>query len=83
MSCLHVKNGFVGLQRSIILAGLYLKLVKNTAQSNVRLDRWQSLGGMAEQGAIQAVFSRLMELRTLMSPVLENHSRKVRTMPDQ
>jgi len=34
------------------------------------LDSWQSHGGMAEQGAICAAFSRLMQLQTLVDPRL-------------
>jgi hypothetical protein len=65
-----LKTGLRVCHRSIILAGLCLTMVTNTAQSTVRLESWQSYGGMAEQGAICAAFSRLMELQTLVNPRL-------------
>ena len=65
-----LKTGLLVCHRSIILAGLCLTLVTNTAQSTVRLESWQSYGGMAEQGAICAAFSQLMELQTLVNPRL-------------
>ncbi|MGB1684142.1 MAG: hypothetical protein ACPHDN_02890, partial [Candidatus Puniceispirillaceae bacterium] len=48
------------------------------------MDSWQSYGGMAEQGAICAAFSRLMQLQTLVDPRLgklwqerQRHARSV------
>jgi hypothetical protein len=74
-----LKTGLWICRRSIFLAGVWVALAINTAQSTVRLDSWQSYGGMAEQGAICAAFSRLMELQTLVNPRLgklwqERHS---------
>ena len=65
--------------RSIILAGLCLIFVANTAQLAARLYRKQSYDGMAEQGDIWADYSRLMELQKLVNPHtgklwLERHS---------
>jgi len=65
-----LKTGLWICRRSIFLAGVWVALAINTAQSTVRLDSWQSYGGMAEQGAICAAFSRLMELQTLVNPRL-------------
>ena len=48
------------------------------------MDSWQSYGGMAEQGAICAAFSRLMQLQSLVDPRLgklwqerQRHARSV------
>ena len=57
--------------RSLIFISLWFALVKQTAKSSVRLDSWQSYGGMAEQAAICAAFSRLMQLQTRVDPRLE------------
>ena len=70
--------------RSLIFVSIWFALVTQTAQSSVRLDSWQSYGGMAEQGAICAAFSRLMQLQTLVDPRLgklwqerQRHARSV------
>ena len=70
--------------RSLIFISLWFALVTQTAQSSVRLDSWQSYGGMAEQGAICVAFSRLMQLQTLVDPRLgklwqerQRHARSV------
>ena len=70
--------------RSLIFISLWFALVTQTAQSSVRLDSWQSYGGMAEQGAICAAFSRLMQLQSLVDPRLgklwqerQRHARSV------
>ena len=56
--------------RSLIFISIWFAFVTQTAQSSVRLDSWQSNGGMAEQGAICAAFSRLMQLEPLVDPRL-------------
>ena len=52
--------------RSLIFITKWFALVTQTERSSVRLDSWQSYDGMAEQGAICAAFSRLMQLQTLV-----------------
>jgi hypothetical protein len=51
-----------------MVAGLCVSLTPITAQATIRLETWQSYCGMAEQGAICATFSRLMELQSLIDP---------------
>ena len=70
--------------QSLIFISPWFALVTQTAKSSVRLDSWQSYGGMAEQGAICAAFSRLMQLQTLVDPRLgklwqerQRHARSV------
>ena len=57
-------------RRSLIFTSIWFALVTQTAQSSVSLDNWQSNGGMVEQGATCAAFSRLMQLQTLVDPWL-------------
>ena len=52
--------------RSLIFITKWFALVTQTERSSVRLDSWQSYDGMAEQGAICAAFSRLIQLQTLV-----------------
>jgi len=56
--------------RSLIFVSMWFALVTQTAQSSVRLDSWQSYGGMMEQGTIFAAFSRLTQLQMLVDPRL-------------
>ena len=70
--------------RSLIFISIWFALVTQTALSSVRLDSWQSYGGMAEQGAICAAFSQFMQLQTLVDPRLrklwqerQRHARSV------
>ena len=55
-------------RKSVMVVGLYVGLTPITAQATIQLETWQSYGGMAEQGAICAAFSRLMELQSLVDP---------------
>ena len=55
-------------RKSLMVAGLCVGLTPITAQATIQLETWQSYGGMAEQGAICAAFSRLMELQSLVNP---------------
>ena len=55
-------------RKSVMVAGLCVGLTPITAQATIQLETWQSYGGMAEQGAICAAFSRLMELQSLVDP---------------
>ena len=70
--------------RSLIFISIWFALVTQTALSSVRLDSWQSYSGMAEQDAICAAFSQLMQLQTLVEPRLgklwkerQRHARSV------
>ena len=51
-----------------MVAGLCVGLTPITAQATIQLETRQSYGGMAEQGAICATFSQLMELQSLVDP---------------
>ena len=55
-------------RKSVMVAGLCVGLTPITAQATIQLETWQSYGGMAEQGAICAAFSRSMELQSLVDP---------------
>jgi hypothetical protein len=57
------KRRFMRLCIAVVSAALSMP-----AQATIRLDTWQSYGGMAEQGAICAAFARLMELQSLVDP---------------
>ena len=55
-------------RKSLMVVGLYVGLTPITAQATIQLETWQSCGGMAEQGAFCAAFSRLAELQSLVDP---------------
>ena len=55
-------------RKSVMVVGLCVGLTPITAKATIQLETWQSYGGMAEQGAICAAFSRLMELQSLVDP---------------
>ena len=55
-------------RKSVMVVGLCVGLTPITAQATSQLENWQSYGGMTEQGAICAAFSRLMELQSLVDP---------------
>ena len=52
--------------KSVMVVGLYVGLTPITAQATIQRETEQSYGSMAEQGAICAAFSRLMELQSLV-----------------
>jgi hypothetical protein len=54
--------------KSVMVVGLSVGLTPITAKATIQLETWQSYRGMAEQGAICAAFSRLMELQSLVDP---------------
>ena len=54
--------------KSVMVVGLCVGLPPITAQTTIQLETWQSYVGMAEQGAICAAFSQLMELQSLVDP---------------
>ena len=54
--------------KSIMVVSLCVGLPPIIAQATIQLETWQSYGDMAEQGAICAAFSRLMELQSLVNP---------------
>ncbi len=54
--------------KSVMVEGLSVGLTPITAKATIQLETWQSYRGMAEQGAICAAFSRLMELQSLVDP---------------
>ena len=49
-------------RKSLMVMGLCVGLTPSTAPATIQIETWQSYGGMVEQGAICAAFSRLMEL---------------------
>ena len=53
-------------RKTLLVVGLCIGLTPITAPATIQLETWQSSGGMAEQGAICAAFSRLMELQSLV-----------------
>ena len=55
-------------RKSLMVVGFCVGLTQITAQATIQLETWQSFGGMAEQGAFCAAFSRLMELQSLVDP---------------
>ena len=84
MGCLHVDSWFARLSS---ITNFYQHMVcarYTNSISSVRLDSWQSYSGMAEQDAICAAFSQLMQLQTLVEPRLgklwqerQRHARSV------
>jgi hypothetical protein len=52
-------------RKSVMVVSLFVGLTPITAPATIQLKTWQSYGGMVEQGAICAAFSRLMELQNL------------------
>ena len=55
-------------RKSVMVVGLCVGLPPITAQATIQLETWQSYGDTAEQGAICAAFSRLLELQSLVDP---------------